>query len=204
MTNRLKTIAVLTAIVALSTTASAQTYSFTRTELGRVVPARFATTTQQLLASADVAVSMQAVVADAAPVKVDLVSEAMPVDNWNGTIALHESSTDEDADKADSREDDGFFSSTMGRASMAGIAGLAGASYFALRPAKSNAADNTLFSSLGNNTQASLPNPSDFKGTLPLATDPPPMTANPEPATMVLMATGLGLLGVVARRRRTS
>jgi PEP-CTERM motif len=186
---RIKSIAVLSAIIALSTSVSAQTYAFGSTELGRVVPSRFATTTQQLLASVDVAISMPAVAEEAKSEKVDLVSESMPTDNWGGTVVLHES---DDAEDEASVTAPSFFQTGMGRASIAGLAGLAGASYFALR---SNSPRVASLSVANPPTSAPI---GGFTASLP---DTPQFTANPEPATMALMAIGMGVLGVVARRR---
>jgi PEP-CTERM motif len=188
---RIKPIAVLSAIIALSTSVSAQTYAFGSTELGRVVPARLATTTQQLLASVDVATSMPAVAEEAKNEKVDLVSESMPSDNWGGTVVLHESDEEDEA----SVTAPSFFQTGMGRASIAGLAGLAGASYFALR---SNSPRVASLSVSNPPTTAPI---GGFTASLP---DTPVFTTNPEPATIALMAIGMGVLGVVARRRRAA
>lgn len=47
---RRKTLALLSAAAAVSSAASAQSQTISQTELGRMLPARFATTTQGLLA----------------------------------------------------------------------------------------------------------------------------------------------------------
>lgn len=187
MSLRSKTLVVLTAAAAVSSAASAQTYTFTQTELGRIVPARFATTTQALMANVDVAVAPSIVpevasseIRDDAAAAASLAGEE--VSTWNAL-----SSVDENGDEKKEENESGFFSSTMGRASIVGLAGLAGASYFALRSDAAPLSEQKLFDTASNT-----------------ATEAPAFTENPEPATIVLMATGLLGIGVVARRRRAN
>jgi hypothetical protein len=196
MHSRSKTLAVITALVTLSTTAAAQTYAFSRTELGRIVPARFATTTQQLLASADAAISMPIVAEEATNERVDFIKESMPSDFWGG-MPLHESDTEGDEEKDANVQPTGFFSSTMGRASMLGLAGLAGASYFALRGESGSNVFPTVGSTSDSKAGTALP------GT-PQSLPAFPTADAPEPATIVLTAFGLGALGVIARRRKAA
>ena len=201
ISTRTRLIAATVAIAAVSSAASAQTYSFSRTELGRIVPTRFATSTQQLLANVDIARTMPSV-ADEADTRTDahaLIREAAPAENWS-VIALHES---DDADEnGEESSNSGFFSSTAGRASMFGFAGLAGATYFVLRPSDAKAAEEALIYTLGRDP---APNSANLPGVI-AANLPDAVTfaANPEPATFALMGLGLGALGLVARRRARS
>jgi hypothetical protein len=190
---RFSTFGALLAAVALASTANAQSYAFGRTEMGQIVPARFATTTQQLFATTNVAASLPLVAqtASSSGEKIDLVAESMPADNW-GSVPLHASDADTDADEAKSSEP-GFFGSTMGRVSMVGIAGLAGASYFAFRGGDARTSEAAFAAPILPATGPTTP------GTGAVA-----FAENPEPASMALMALGLGALGIVARRRRAN
>ena len=189
MTRSRFTFGVLAGLAALSTAAGAQT-----APAAPLVPTRFATTTEQFLASVG-SVYMLPIVAQTAnsSEKVDLVAESMPRDSW-GAIKLHASSPASLAAEPDDSSDvAGFFGSTKGRLSMVGIAGLAGAGYFAFRTDEVSAANpNTPISP---STGPSVNQPGT--GTVAFA-------ENPEPATIALMVLGLGALGVVARRRRTN
>lgn len=186
---RFSTLAALLAVAALASSANAQTYAFARTDMGQIVPARFATTTQQLLATTDAAVALPLIAQTVnSSEKVDLVSESMPSGRW-GSIALHESNTDGDTDADEAKASEpGFFNTNTARVSIIGLAGLAGASYFALR-SNGSSTENTAFAPISPSTG------------LTGAAD---VIVNPEPATFALMALGLGALGVAARRRRSN
>jgi hypothetical protein len=192
---RFSTLGALLAAVALASTANAQSYAFGRTEMGQIVPARFATTTQQLFATTNVAVSLPLVAqtASSGGEKIDLVAESMPADNW-GSVPLHASDADADADADEAKSSEpGFFGSTMGRVSIVGIAGLAGASYFAFRGSDARTSEAAFAAPILPATGPTTP------GTGAVA-----FAENPEPASMALMVLGLGALGIVARRRRAN
>ena len=190
--SRFTTFAALAAVVALSSSAGAQSFAFSRIGSGTIVPVSFATTTQEMLASVDTPKPLS-IVAETAKSSddVSLFAESLPSDHW-GAIKLHESNANDAAEPSDSADAAGFFNSTKGRLSMVGIAGLAGASYFAFR-SDNSVANGTSPISPSTGPNVNLPG----AGTIAFA-------ENPEPATVALMVLGLGALGVVARRRRNS
>jgi hypothetical protein len=201
MQHRIKTTALLLAIATISTAAEAQTYAFSRTELGRVVPTRFVTSAQQLLASTDIAYSTPTVATVASKsTSSDLLSNTESSDTWSAV----ERATADDEEGNTETASTSFFGSTIGRASIAGLAGLAGAGYFALRSDAVRSSEQALFYTVGStfdtrSTATSLPGNGIFRNAPDF-----PVTTAPEPATYALMAAGLGVLGLVARRRRTN
>jgi hypothetical protein len=202
---RIKTTALLVAIATISAAAEAQTYAFSRTELGRIVPTRFVTSAQQLLASTDIAVSAPTIATVAATsASSDLLRDTESPDTWS---AVERVTADEDEEKTESASTS-FFGSTIGRASIAGLAGIAGASYFALRTDAARTAERELFYTVGStlDTRSTATGTSSLSGAGFVFRNAPdfPVNTVPEPATYALMAAGLGVLGMVARRRRTN
>jgi hypothetical protein len=199
MSTRLKTIAAAAALIALSTTAHAQTYGFSQAQLGQISPISFVTTSQQLLASADVAASTVALVSsETSREEKSVLDRMLSPENFVSSSIV---AADDDEKTSESKEEAGFFGSTMGRASLVGLASLAGASYFALRPAATAAAPVSFSTNDSRTPSLTPPTAANLPG---IITGDVAVLVNPEPSTWVLMATGLGFVGMVARRRRTS
>ena len=182
--SRFTTFGVLAAIVAVTTSAGAQTTAF------QIAPAPAASSIRELLAAVELTNPMVSLATRSSD-GIDLIAESAPSGRW-GAIKLHESNAAA-AEPDDSSSAGGFFSSTKGRLSLVGIAGLAGASYFALQGGEkhSDVLSAPVSPSTGPTTQ--LPG----AGTVAFA-------ENPEPATIALMTLGLGALSLIARRRRSN
>jgi hypothetical protein len=190
MSTRLKTLALLTASAAVGAAASAQSSTLDQTTLGRMAPLGFATTTPSLMSSLDLAIAPSMVSATERAPQRGNAADANSSDFSTWTV-LADVERDDEENEANS--DTGFFGSTMGRASMIGVAGLAGASYLALRSDGSSIEQpmfDAVTSTLETPVTANLP-----------ALVAPSIVVTPEPAGVALMAVGLGGIALVARRR---
>jgi len=181
MTLRSKLVAALVAVAAVTTTSGAQTFAFSS-------PAAPASTTYELLSSIHVNFAMPVSSVDAGTGSgTDFIAESMRSDNF-GSVSLHESDENTDAE-GNSSSDRGFFSTNTGRASILGIVGLAGAGFVA-------------FGSGDNGTSTPSVDNLSLPTTAAGFAAPATFIVNPEPATVALLALGLGTIGIVARRRR--
>ncbi len=182
MTLRSKLAAVLVTVAAISTAAGAQSFAFAK-------PAAPASTTYELLSSIHVNFATPVSNAEAgAGSGNDLITESMPSGNF-GSVSLHESDANTEAEE-NSATERGFLSTNTGRASILGVVGLAGAGFFAL-----NSGDSQSSAPSVNNLSLPATAAAGFAA-------PATFIVNPEPATMALLALGLGTIGIVARRRR--
>jgi hypothetical protein len=178
-------IGAVAAMLAIAATANAQSFAFARTAFGQVDASRFATTTQQQLAIGDPLVIAPSLLVESAKTD-DLHAKPSSDVVWTSVLAASDEDEQAEKEKESIGTEGGFFSSTMGRASIVGLAGLAGASYFALRGGNEVSLD----------TRA--PDASSLPGTPPSAE----VLVNPEPGTWALMLTGLAGMAVVRRRRK--
>ncbi len=182
MTLRSKLVAALVAVAAVTTTSGAQTFAFSS-------PAAPASTTYELLSSIHVNFAMPVSSVDAGTGSgTDFIAESMRSDNF-GSVSLHESDANSDAEE-NSASERGFFSTNTGRASILGIVGLAGAGFVAFGSGDNGTSTPSVDNlSLPTTAAAGFAAPATF-------------IVNPEPATVALLALGLGTIGIVARRRR--
>jgi len=200
MPTRFTPLAALITAAALTTTAQAQDANILQTELGRIVPSSFGTPSLALLDSDNTPIALLMVaVTEPSSEPLNLLSESMPNDRWEGVISLHSDDANDEA--SGSSEESGFFASNTGRATVASLAGLAGAGYFALRGNDAVAAQPSLYYSVASASEAAPSTPIVGGPYLSLP-DTPTATVAPEPATVALMGAGLAVLALAARKRR--
>ncbi len=190
MSTCFKTLALLTASAALSATASAQNAAGFQTALDRIAPLGFATTTPTLMPTLDIAVALSMLSAPEGTSQPGNVVDATTGD-FNTWTVVTDVETDDGKDEAN--DGAGFLGSTMGRVSMVGLAGLAGGSYLALRSDGSSS-----FQPVFDAAAITVSTPA---ATAVPTVVTPAVVVTPEPASVALMALGLGGIALIARRR---
>ena len=190
MSTRIKTLALLTVSAAVSAAASAQTSAVFQTAIVRTTPLGFATTTPTLMSPLDVAIAPSMVLATESTSQPGNAVDATTGDFNTWTVVTDIETDDE---KNEANDGGGFLGSTMGRASMVGLAGLAGASYLALGSDGSSVGQ-PVFDAAASTVTTPAANAAPTVVT-------PGIVVSPEPASVALMAVGLGGIALIARRR---
>jgi len=190
MSTHFKTLALLTATAAVSAAAGAQNPVGFQTALDRMAPPGFATTTLTLMPTLDIAVAPSMLSAPEGTSQPGNAVDATTGDFNTWTVVTDIETDDE---KNEANHGAGFLGSTMGRVSMVGLAGLAGGSYLALRSDGSSPGQ-PVFDAAASavSTPAATAAPTVVT---------PGIVVTPEPASVALMALGLGGIALIARRR---
>jgi len=190
MSTRMKTLALLTASAAVSASASAQNLAGFQTVLDRMAPPGFATTSPTIMSTLDIAVAPSMMSATEGRSQPGNTVDATTGDFNTWTVVTDIKTDDE---KNEGNDGTSFLGSTMGRVSMVGLAGLAGGSYLALRSDGSSPGQPTF--------DAAASTVSTPAATAAPTVVTPGIVVTPEPASVALMALGLGGIAIIARRR---
>ena len=190
MSTHFKTLALLTATAAVSAAASAQNPVGFQTALDNMAPPGFATTTLTLMPTLDIAVAPSMLSAPEGTSQPGNAVDATTSDFNTWTVVTDIETDDE---KNEANHGAGFLGSTMGRVSMVGLAGLAGGSYLALRSDGSSPGQPVF--------DAAASTVSTPAATAAPTVVTPGIVVTPEPASVALMALGLGGIALIARRR---
>jgi len=190
MSTRMKTLALLTASAAVSAAASAQKSAVFQPALDRTAPLGYAATAPTLMSTLDIAVVPSLMSATEGRSQSGNAVDATTGDFNTWTVVTD---TQTDDEKNEASDGAGFLGSTMGRVSMVGLAGLAGGSYLALRSDGSSPSQPVF--------DAAASTVSTPSATAAPTVVTPGIVVTPEPASVALMALGLGGIAFIARRR---